>query len=70
MVDLQAYLEMKLRDIISAWNEADIYAVSFFVYSNEEYEYKGHSNWNIRGILWKQPKKPIQMEKPICFLQR
>lgn len=44
MVDLQAYLEKKLRDIISTWNEANIYAISFFVNSNEMYEYKGHSN--------------------------
>ena len=32
MADLQAYLEKKLRDVISAWNEDDIYAVSFFVH--------------------------------------
>lgn len=44
MIDLQAYLENKLRDIISSWNENDIYAISFFVYSNEAYEYKGYSN--------------------------
>ena len=44
MSDLQAYLEKKLCDVISAWNEADIYAISFFVHSDEAYEYKGHSN--------------------------
>lgn len=44
MVDLQAYLEKKLCDVISAWDETDIYAISFFVYSNEAYEYKGYSN--------------------------
>ena len=44
MADLRAYLEKKVREIISTWNEADIYAVSFFVHSNEAYEYKGHSN--------------------------
>ena len=44
MIDLQAYLEKKLRDVMSAWNEADIYAVSFFVYANETYEYNGYSN--------------------------
>ena len=141
MIDLQTYLENKLRDVISAWNEADIYAVSFFVHSNVAYEYKGYSNvtefyvsyntesdcadtgelsekrwnyafwrqnetpiieadnenegmkilykievllrvnsanqflssftiWNIRGILSKPPKKPIQMEKQMYFLLR
>lgn len=44
MVDLQAYLENKLRDIISAWNEDGIYAISFFVHSNQVYEYGGYSN--------------------------
>ena len=44
MINLQAYLEKKLRSIISTWNEDDIYAISFFVYANEVYEYKGYSN--------------------------
>lgn len=44
MIDLQAYLEKELRDVISTWTEADIYAISFFVYSNEAFVYKGHSN--------------------------
>ena len=29
---------------MDTWSEADIYAISFFVYSNESYEYKGFSN--------------------------
>ena len=37
MADLRAYLEKKVREIISTWNEADIYAVSLFVHSNEAY---------------------------------
>lgn len=44
MVDLQGYLEKKICEIISAWNEDDIYAISFFVYANESYEYGGVSN--------------------------
>lgn len=44
MVDLQAYLKEKLRAVISAWDEADIYAISFFVYANDAYEYNGYSN--------------------------
>ena len=44
MIDLQAYLESKLRNIISTWDEDDIYAISFFVYSNESYEYREYSN--------------------------
>lgn len=44
LIDLRAYLEKKLRSIISVWNEDDIYAISFFVYANEGYEYNGYSN--------------------------
>lgn len=44
MIDLQAYLEKKVCDIISTWDEEDIYVISFFVYSNEAYEYNGYSN--------------------------
>ena len=44
MIDLQVYLEKKLCSIISAWNEDDIYAISFFVYANEAYEYNGYAN--------------------------
>ncbi len=44
MIDLQAYLEKRLRNIMSTWNEPDIYAISFFLDSNEAYEYKGYSN--------------------------
>lgn len=44
MIDLQAYLEKKLRGIISTWHADDIYAISFFVYANEVYEYDGFLN--------------------------
>lgn len=44
MTDLKAYLENKLRCVMSSWNESGIYAISFFVYSNEAFEYDGCSN--------------------------
>ncbi len=44
MVNLQNYLEGELRRIISNWNEEGIYAISFFVYSNKAFKYKGYSN--------------------------
>ena len=44
MVNLEKYLENRLRDIISSWDENDIYAISFFVYSNESFEFDGCSN--------------------------
>jgi len=44
MINLQVYLEKQVCNVISGWNETDIYAISFFVNSNESYEYKGYSN--------------------------
>ena len=44
MLDLQAWLERKLRDVISSWDEQGVYAISFFVYANEAHEYRGHTN--------------------------
>lgn len=44
MINLQAYLEKQVCNVISGWSETDIYAISFFVNSNESYEYKGYSN--------------------------
>ena len=44
MIDLQTYIKNKLLDTISAWSEDGIYAISFFVYSNEAFEYGGCSN--------------------------
>lgn len=44
MVDLQKYLDTKLRKVITSWKEGDIYAISFLVYANEAYEYGGYAN--------------------------
>ena len=44
MSDLKDYLEKQVRRIISGWDEEGIYAISFFVYANEAYEYNGYSN--------------------------
>lgn len=44
MVDIFTILYNAVKSIIEDWNEEGIYAVSFFVYSNESYEYNGFSN--------------------------
>lgn len=44
MIDLRGYIENEVHNIISTWNESDIYAISFFVYSNESFEFNGYSN--------------------------
>ena len=44
MINLRIYLENVLRQILLRWTAKDIYAISFFVYSNECCEYKGYSN--------------------------
>ncbi len=44
MINISEKLYNAVKSIITTWNEDGIYAISFFVYSNEEYEYKGFSN--------------------------
>lgn len=44
MVNISEKLYLKIKSIMDNWNEEGIYAISFFVYSNEAYEYKGFSN--------------------------
>ena len=44
MTNLSEKLYLKIKSIMDTWCEDGIYAISFFVYSNEEYEYKGFSN--------------------------
>ena len=44
MSDFKSDVKTKIKSIINTWDEKDIYAISFFVYSNESYEYNGFSN--------------------------
>lgn len=44
MIDITDKIYRRVKAIIDTWNEPDIYAISFFVYSNEAYEYKGFRN--------------------------
>lgn len=43
-MDIEKYIYEKVKNIMSDWDWDDIYAVSFFVESNESYTYKGYSN--------------------------
>ncbi len=44
MTDLKEAMKEKIREILGSWNEEGIYAISFFVESNEEKCYRGRSN--------------------------
>lgn len=44
MINISEKLYNTVKQIISSWSEDGIYAISFFVYSNEEYKYNGFSN--------------------------
>ena len=44
MINITEKIYAKAKAIIETWSEPDIYAISFFVYSNESYEYKDFSN--------------------------
>ncbi|MDF2590274.1 MAG: hypothetical protein K0S41_4117 [Anaerocolumna sp.] len=44
MINLEGLLYNKVKSVIDTWVEDDIYAISFFVYSNELNSYKRFSN--------------------------
>ena len=44
MIDLKKYLYKKVKPIIEGWDEEGIYAISFFVYSNEAWTYQQYKN--------------------------
>ena len=43
-IDIESVFYQKVKNIIADWKESGIYAISFFVYSNEAYEYQGYRN--------------------------
>lgn len=44
MTNISEKLYLKVKSIMDTWCEDGVYAISFFVYSNEAYEYKGFNN--------------------------
>ncbi len=44
LTELEQAFYNKIKPEILKWNEKDIYAISFLVYSNEEYRYRGFEN--------------------------
>jgi len=56
MTDLKAYLYEKVKPIIEGWDEEGIYAISFFVYSNEENTYKQYKNISEFAISYNTEK--------------
>lgn len=52
MIDIEKILYDKVKSEISKWNEDGIYAISFFVNSNEAYEYKNYKNVSTFAIRY------------------
>lgn len=44
MIHLKEYLYERVKKEIDLWDEKDIYAISFFIYSNEAFTYNEFSN--------------------------
>lgn len=44
MINIAEKISLEVKSIMDTWCENDIYAISFFVYSNESYEYNGFTN--------------------------
>lgn len=51
-MDLEQYLYGRVAPLIRSWREKGIYAVSFFVYSNEAYVYRGTENVSIFAVSY------------------
>ena len=56
MLNLEAYLYEKIKPIIEDWNEDGIYAISFFVYSNEAFTYRQYKNISEFAISYNTEK--------------
>ena len=52
MIEIEKMLYDKVKTVMSNWNEDGIYAISFFVYSNEAYEYKNFTNVSTWAISY------------------
>lgn len=44
MIDMQQALYNRIKSVMQTWHKPNVYAVSFFVYSNECFEYRGFEN--------------------------
>ncbi len=44
MIPMEDILYQRVKTLMTSWNEEGIYAVSFFVYSNEAYTYEDYDN--------------------------
>ena len=52
MIDIEKILYDKVKSVMSNWNEDGIYAISFFVYSNETYEFRNFTNVSTWAISY------------------
>ncbi len=52
MIDIEKILYDKVKSEMSNWDEEGIYAISFFIYSNESFEFKDYTNVSIWDISY------------------
>lgn len=52
MIEIEKILYDKVKAELLKWDEDGIYAISFFVYSNDSYEYKGYTNVSTWAISY------------------
>ena len=50
--NFESALYEKVKTEIMGWDEEDIYAISFFIYSNESYQYRGYDNVSMWAISY------------------
>lgn len=52
MSNISEKIYSRVKSIMDTWSENGIYAISFFVYSNEAYQYKNYSNISTFAISY------------------
>jgi len=52
MTDIEKILYDKVKSVMSGWHEDGIYAISFFICSNEAYEFRGFTNVSTWAISY------------------
>ena len=51
-MDFEQYVYDRVVPVIRSWQEEGIYAISFFVYSNEAYVYRGTENVGVFAVSY------------------
>ncbi len=64
-MDFEQYVYDRVVPVIRSWQEEGIYAISFFVYSNEAYVYRGTENVGVFAVSY-NTEEDCEHAGPLC----